>query len=392
MLLRETEYQPSNVKRHSSIYALDNDNTIEIHSIFSTLPSKNSNEEEEEYNTFENQLNRLKNAFSSWCFEKGCDNSTVFLRFFISDAANQAHLIKSEDFSNCAISIVQQPPLSPKTKVTLWCYDIIDQVCFSKGPFHMVQHNCYTHYWTSNQCIAEGNSETQTHQLLESYESALQKENLNFTNDCIRTWFFVQNIDVNYHGVVVGRRENFERIGLTSQTHYIASTGIEGRSANPAAHVLFDAYAIKGLQPNQQQYLYAKENLNPTYEYGVTFERGVKVMYGDRSHLYISGTASINNKGEVVHVGNIQKQTLRMMENVKALLKEGGATPDDIAIAIVYLRDYADFETVKKIFSLSEFQHTPKVFVLAPVCRPSWLIEMECIAISQVVNKNFDNF
>ena len=86
-------------------------------------------------------------------------------------------------------------------------------------------------------------------------------------NHCVRTWFFVQNVDVNYHGVVVGRRENFMRIGLNEHTHYIASTGIEGRSADPKAYVGMDAYAVAELQPGQQQYLYAHTHLNPTSEY-----------------------------------------------------------------------------------------------------------------------------
>ena len=60
-----------------------------------------------------------------------------------------------------------------------------------------------------------------------------------------------------------------------------------------------DTYAVKGLQPGQIQFLYAPTHLNPTYEYGVTFERGTAVTYGDRKQIFISGTASIDNKGEI---------------------------------------------------------------------------------------------
>ena len=72
-----------------------------------------------------------------------------------------------------------------------------------------------------------------------------------------------------------------------------------------------DSYAMTGFLPEQQRYLYAPTHLNKTYEYGVTFERGTLMQYGDRNHIYISGTASINNQGEVVHVGNIILQTQR---------------------------------------------------------------------------------
>jgi len=46
----------------------------------------------------------------------------------------------------------------------------------------------------------------------------------------------------------------------------------------------------------------------------------------------------------------------------------------------VYLRDMADYQVVKRMYD-ERFPDTPKVFVLAPVCRPGWLIEMECMGV-----------
>ena len=112
----------------------------------------------------------------------------------------------------------------------------------------------------------------------------------------IRTCFFVRDVDVNYAGVVKGRKEEFVRLGLTEKTHYLASTGIQGQIADSRSLVLLDAYAVDGLQAEQIRFLHAPEYLNPTYEYGVTFERGTAVEYGDRKHIFISGTASIGGK------------------------------------------------------------------------------------------------
>ena len=130
---------------------------------------------------------------------------------------------------------------------------------------------------------------------------------------------------------------------------------------------------------------YGLSHLNRTIEYGVTFERATLMQYGDRNHVHISGTASINNKGEVMHVGNVQQQTLRMWENVETLLNEGGMSYDDVMQIIVYLRDSADYEMVKRMFE-QKFPHIPTVFTLAPVCRPTWLIEMECMAVKKAKN------
>lgn len=68
------------------------------------------------------------------------------------------------------------------------------------------------------------------------------------------------------------------------------------------------------------------------------------------NQVFISGTASIDNRGEIVYPGDIVKQTERMMENISVLLKEADATTRDITQAITYLRDMADYAVVKKYF------------------------------------------
>ena len=134
------------------------------------------------------------------------------------------------------------------------------------------KHNRYTQYWTGGSCNRASNSEYQTRLLLNDYVLQLTEQGCKLANDCIRTWFFVQNVDVNYAGVVKARKEVFITQDLTEKTHYISSTGIEGRHADPNVFVQMDTYAVKGLQTGQIQFLYAPTHLNPTYEYGVTFE------------------------------------------------------------------------------------------------------------------------
>ena len=64
---------------------------------------------------------------------------------------------------------------------------------------------------------------------------------------------------------------------------------------------------------------------------------------------------------------------------------------DDAAQLIVYLRDGADFEKVRGMFQ-EKYPQVPTVFTLAPVCRPTWLIEMECIAIQAAENSEYKDF
>ena len=237
----------------------------------------------------------------------------------------------------------------------------------------------------------KGDSAQQTESLLTQYEETLRNFNATLADNCIRTWFFVRDVDTQYAGMVKARKANFAKQGLTEQTHYISSTGIGGLPSDTRALVQMETYALTGFQPEQQRYLYAPTHLNPTYEYGVTFERGTVMEYGDRAHVFISGTASINNKGEVVHTGHIMKQTERMWENVGKLLEEAETSFDDVAQIIIYLRDTSDYLMVKDMFD-RRFPDIPKIITLAPVCRPAWLIEMECIAIKERRNDGFRNF
>lgn len=306
----------------------------------------------------------------------------VFRRYFLSDAANQADAVTEWEYENsfCPLSIVQQPPLNG-TKIALWVYlqtDMQIQV-HSSGLFE-ASHNGYRHLWNGSASNQAANSEYQTRLLLNEYVIQLAEQHCNLATHCLRTWFFVQNVDVNYEGVVKARKEVFITQNLTEKTHYIASTGIEGRHADPKVLVQMDSYAVDGIQPGQIHYLYAPTHLNPTYEYGVTFERGTAVTYGDRRHVFISGTASINNRGEIVYPADVWKQAERMMENIDALLQEAGATLDDISEAITYLRDPADYAVVSDFFD-RHYPRFPHLIVLAPVCRPGWLIETECMAV-----------
>lgn len=354
----------------------------EIHALFHAAPKDGE--------LFNEQIERINKAKSEVKASIGNDAAIVFERYLLSDIANQCAIAKTYNDGVAATSYIQQRPLDG-SKIALLVYFQIGTSVKREDNTTIVENNGYTHMWTTNMVALDGDSYLQTHKILFDYEEIVKKQNASLANNCLRTWFFVRDVDSNYAGLVKGRREHFDHIGLTPETHYIASTGIDGSPADSKAKVQFEAVSAKGIDTKQIKYLQALTHLNPTYEYGVTFERGTKVQYGDRAHLWISGTASINNKGEILHEGDVTKQTKRMWENVEELLKEGNACYDDVAYMIVYLRDIADYSTVRSLYE-NRFPKTPKVFVHAPVCRPGWLIEMECLAIAPETNNEYAAF
>lgn len=343
--------------------------------------------------TYTEQVDALLAAYEHLVTKELPDSVPILKRFFLSDAANQTnHLLALLlEHSSCALSLVEQPPLDG-TKIALWVYlqKGVQARTLPHGDYE-ISHGAYRHIWSSYNFNKASKSEYQTRLLLNDYVMRLAEQGCSLAQNCIRTWFFVQNVDVNYAGVVKARNEVFLTQNLTSETHFIASTGIAGRHADSEVKVLMDAYAVDGLQPGQIHHLYAPTHLNPTYEYGVSFERGTYVDYGDRRQVFISGTASINNRGEIMYPGDIRRQTQRMWENVETLLAEAECTFEHVGHLIVYLRDIADYTVVCEMFE-ERFPNIPQIYLQAPVCRPGWLVEMECMAVKPITNEAYSPY
>ena len=345
-----------------------------------------------EYGDFETQLKWLFEAYRKALDSIGLDMQSVVLRrFFCSDLLNQANVLKSYPFANphnsiepCAVSWVCQPA-APPAKVALWAYHLKDPAGKldkqQEGKTLILKRNKLTHYWSMGKTSLSGITHyEQTRCIFDKYNTLLRARDMSLADQVIRTWFFVQDIDAYYQGLVIARREYFAEHGLTPETHFIASTGIEGSYSEADARVTMDAYAIAGIQQNQIKYLSAPDHLSPTHIYGVTFERGTSITYQDRSHIFISGTASIDSQGNILHPGDIRKQLDRTLENVDALLKQAGAQLKDMKILIVYVRDSNDIGVVRQQLQ-DRMGNRPIAITVAAVCRPGWLIEIEGIAI-----------
>ena len=340
----------------------------------------------------EKQYVNIENALKHLVENILPDTATpVLKRWFVSDAVNHKAFLQNEKNDNVAISVVQQPPLSG-AKAALWVYFVENAQVSNNGENAIVmERSAYKHLFDM-QLHSHGENEfIQTKEIFNSYTDKLKQQDCTLVDNAIRTWIFVQGVDTHYADMVKARRLHFYEQGLTEHTHYIASTGIEGKYIHPETTVLMDAYSIKGIDDKQIAYLKGATHLNPTHEYGVTFERATAVDYGDRRHIFVSGTASIDNKGQIVFPFDVVKQTERTFENIDVLLGESDASMTDIAQLIVYLRDTADYGVVSSCLE-KKYPDIPKVIVWAPVCRPGWLIEMECIAIKKIENKDYAAF
>jgi 2-iminobutanoate/2-iminopropanoate deaminase len=127
--------------------------------------------------------------------------------------------------------------------------------------------------------------------------------------------------------------------------------------------------------------------LNEAYDYGSAFSRGMRIDLNGLTILLISGTASIDEQGRTVHVGDLRRQTRRTFANITALLAAEGATWKDVVRTTCYLRDierdYQVFNEERTAF-YKEQRLNPvpaSTGIQAILCRSDLLVEIEAIAM-----------
>jgi enamine deaminase RidA (YjgF/YER057c/UK114 family) len=133
--------------------------------------------------------------------------------------------------------------------------------------------------------------------------------------------------------------------------------------------------------------------LNEAYDYPKpsSFSRGMRIDLNGLAILLISGTASIDDFGRSIHIGDFRAQTRRTFANIASLLESEGASWKDVVRTTCYLRDierdYAAFNEERTAFYSSQgLDPLPaSTGIQAILCRPELLVEIEAIAMFRIV-------
>jgi reactive intermediate/imine deaminase len=111
----------------------------------------------------------------------------------------------------------------------------------------------------------------------------------------------------------------------------------------------------------------------PTYPYSPGTRGG--------NLVYTAGQVAWGRDGNLVGLGDIEAQTRQTLDNVGAVLREGGAGWDDVLKCNVYLKDMRDFQRMNAIFA-EVFPHDPpaRTTLQTPMAEAEMLIEIEAVA------------
>ncbi len=354
--------------------------------------------------SFSFQLKALSARYLSALKASGlAAGAASYIAVFTKSDKSDKEILSLLHLTNAPVTVIRQASLS-KAGVSLIAYcvklppgshgrKISYRVAGTKNSCYITRLKNYSYLWSLNLNDLRKNScfdaFLQTSYIFRQLQEDLRKNKATLANNLLRTWVYVDDLYANYMKMTRSRAKVFSEEKLTSASHFVASTGIGGKIGNaPGTTVSLNALSVIGIKKDQVTYLRPQNAMCPAYKYNVTFERGSKISYGDRAHILISGTASINRLGDVVFANDISKQTNHALYNIKAVLKSGNGSLKDLTFLIIYVKYAKDATKVRKIVN-GLFPDTPCVFLRAPICRKEWLVEIEGVAILRENNRKF---
>ena len=99
--------------------------------------------------------------------------------------------------------------------------------------------------------------------------------------------------------------------------------------------------------------------------------------------IYCSGQIAIDPvSNEINCLGNIEKETIQVLQNLSAVLTAGGAKLEDVIKTTIYLTDLKNFQTVNTIYgNFFKVEHPPARACVEVSSLPKGvLIEIDCVA------------
>lgn len=117
----------------------------------------------------------------------------------------------------------------------------------------------------------------------------------------------------------------------------------------------------------------------------VAFSQAVRVDKKDLSSLlFISGQASIDEKGDVIGKGDIKAQTRQTLENMKKVLNQLGAGMDDVVKVTIFVTDMSHFKEIHEVrreyFKRGNYPAST-IVEINRLANDDLMIEVEAIAV-----------
>jgi reactive intermediate/imine deaminase len=115
-----------------------------------------------------------------------------------------------------------------------------------------------------------------------------------------------------------------------------------------------------------------------------TFSQGVR----KGPLLQVAGQGPMDPElGRYIALGDVKRQTLRTLENVRAILEAGGAGIEDVIMFRVYLTAREEFAAMNEAYGEFVAKHVPsgivpaRTTVFTGLPHPEMLVEIDALAV-----------
>jgi 2-iminobutanoate/2-iminopropanoate deaminase len=111
------------------------------------------------------------------------------------------------------------------------------------------------------------------------------------------------------------------------------------------------------------------------------YSQAVKINSDDPYYIYTSGQVAIDPSTGNFEGGDIKSQTKRVLENLKAILKEAGCDLDRVVKTTVFIKDMNDFASMNEVYAeyFSESKPARSTVEVSRLPKDA-LVEIEAIA------------
>jgi len=188
---------------------------------------------------------------------------------------------------------------------------------------------------------------------------------------------------------VVPRAKTEDGSGLSAQARAeLRELGLDPH-VTPAEPGVAGLVPVEGRPSISKRAISAPEILNEAHDYAKpsSFSRGLRVELPGATMLFVSGTASVDEKGETLYPGDFRAQCLRTFRNLTRLLVAEGASWHDVVRTTCYLRDIErDYDALNEMRTMfmTAIRLDPlpaSTGIQARLCRSELLVEIEAIAV-----------
>lgn len=95
--------------------------------------------------------------------------------------------------------------------------------------------------------------------------------------------------------------------------------------------------------------------------------------------LFVSGQASVDFRSSAFVLGSIEEETVRTLDNIRAIVEAAGAGMEDVVKCTVHLADIADFDRYNAVYATYFPGVKPVRTTVQSVLAENLKVEIDCI-------------